>query len=214
MIFTAKTLWEGRWPIIGASVLLAATWLWCRWWPALFVPLVLLGFVLWFFRDPPRAAPGDPGLIVAPADGRVIEIATVHEPLYFQGHATQVGIFMSIFNVHVQRAPVDGRVVLVRHSPGRFLDARRPDAVGVNENRFIGVAGDDGARYAVRQVAGLIARRIVGWRGEGDRVTKGERIGMIRFGSRVDLLVPTNCEIRVRVGDRVKGGESVVAERK
>lgn len=214
MIFTLRALSEGKWPILAAAALLLATWLGCPWRPAPLVPALLLVFICTFFRDPNRVAPADPKLIVAPADGRIIEIASVHEPLYFQGEARRIGIFMSVFNVHVQRAPVAGRIELVRYTPGRFLDARERDAATVNENRFLGIAGEDGSRYAVRQIAGLIARRIVGWAKEGDRVAKGDRIGMIRFGSRVDLLLPPACDLRVRIGDRVKGGETVVAERK
>jgi len=213
-MFTIRTLLEGKWPILALAVLLAATWGWCPWRWAPLLPAALLAFVLAFFRDPLRVIPPDPEGIVAPADGRVIEIATVNEPLYFQGNAKRVAIFMSVFNVHVQRAPVAGRIEMVRYSPGKFLDVRDPTASAVNENRFIGIAGADGARYAVRQVAGWIARRIVGWAGEGVRVEKGERIGMIRFGSRVELWLPMDAEIVVSTGQPVKGGETIVAKRK
>lgn len=213
-MFTVRTLLEGKWPILLLFALTVATVVWCpsRWAPVL--PGALWLFVLAFFRDPTRVIPADPALIVAPADGRVVEVATVNEPLYFRGEAKMVGIFMSVFNVHVQRAPVAGRIELVRYFPGRFLDVREPTAGTVNENRFIGIAGADGRRYGVRQIAGLIARRIVGWAEEGATLAKGDRIGMIRFGSRVDLLVPADTEIIVRIGDRVKGGETVVARRK
>jgi phosphatidylserine decarboxylase len=204
-MFTVRTL---------LAVLLAATLLWCPWrWPAI-LPAALLVFVFSFFRDPTRAIPADPNLITSPTDGTVVEITTVNEPLYFQGEAKMIGIFMSVFNVHVQRAPVAGRIELVKYSPGKFLDVRDPVAGAVNENRFLGIAGADGARYGVRQIAGLIARRIVGWAGEGASVAKGERIGMIRFGSRVDLLVPVDTEIVAKIGDCVKGGETIVARRK
>jgi phosphatidylserine decarboxylase len=213
-MFTTRTLLEGKWPVIVLAVFLVATLLWCpsRWAPIL--PAALLVFVLSFFRDPTRTIPADPQLIVAPADGKVVEITTVNEPLYFKGEAKMVGIFMSVFNVHVQRAPAAGRIEMVRYCSGRFLDVRNPVAGTVNENRFIGIAGADGARYAVRQIAGLIARRIVGWVGEGATLAKGERIGMIRFGSRVDLLVPVDTEIVAKIGDHVKGGVTIVAKRK
>jgi len=213
-MFTVRTLLEGKWPILLLAVLLVVTLIWCpsRWAPIL--PAALLVFVFSFFRDPTRAIPADPKLIVAPTDGKVVEITTVNEPLYFKGEAKMVGIFMSVFNVHVQRAPVAGRIELIKYSPGKFLDVRDPVAGTVNENRFIGIAGADGTRYGVRQIAGLIARRIVGWADEGAGLAKGERIGMIRFGSRVDLLVPVDTEVVAKIGDRVKGGETIVAKRK
>lgn len=213
-MFTIRTLLEGKWPILVLVVFIVATLLWCPWRWAPILPAALLAFVFSFFRDPTRTIPADPKLIVAPADGRVVEITTVNESLYFKGEAKMVGIFMSVFNVHVQRAPVTGKIEMIRHSPGKFLDVRDPVAGTVNENRFIGIAGADGARYGVRQIAGLIARRIVGWAGEGASLTKGDRIGMIRFGSRVDLLVPVDAEIVAKIGDCVKGGETIVAKRK
>jgi len=214
IMFTVRTLLEGKWPILLLAVLAAATVLWCPWRWAPVLPAALLVFVFSFFRDPTRTIPTDPKLIVAPTDGKVVEIMTVQEPGYFKGEAKMVGIFMSVFNVHVQRAPVAGRIELVQYSPGKFLDVRDPVAGTVNENRFIGIAGANGARYGVRQIAGLIARRIVGWADKDAGVAKGERIGMIRFGSRVDLLVPTNTEIIAKIGDHVKGGETIVARTK
>lgn len=211
IMFTARTLLEGKWPVLLLIVLTVATLLWCPWRWAPVVPVALLAFVFSFFRDPTRTIPLDPKLIVSPTDGKVVEITTVKEPNYFKGEAKMVGIFMSVFNVHVQRAPVSGRIELVQYSPGKFLDVRDPVAGAVNENRFIGIAGVDGARYGVRQIAGLIARRIVGWADKGAAVEKGERIGMIRFGSRVDLLVPVDTEIIAKIGDHVKGGETIVA---
>jgi phosphatidylserine decarboxylase len=215
-MFTLRTLLEGKWPIlllIGITVVVA---LWCsppwRW--ASLLSAALLVFVFAFFRDPTRVIPADPKLITSPTDGRVVEITTVNEPLYFKGEAKMVGIFMSVFNVHVQRAPVAGKIELVQYTPGKFLDVRAPIAGVENENRFLGIAGDDGAKYGVRQIAGLIARRIVGWAGEGASFAKGDRIGMIRFGSRVDLLVPVDTEIVAKIGDTVKGGETIVAKRK
>ncbi len=214
IMFTVRTLLEGKWSILLLAVLTVATVLRCPWHWAPVLPSALLAFVFSFFRDPTRTIPADPKLIVAPTDGKVVEITTVNEPLYFKGEAKMVGIFMSVFNVHVQRAPVAGRIELVQYSPGKFLDVRDPVAGAVNENRFIGIAGADGMRYGMRQIAGLIARRIVGWADKGASVEKGERIGMIRFGSRVDLLVPVDIEIVAKVGDVVKGGESIVARTK
>lgn len=213
-MFTCRTLLEGKWPILFLVALAAATALWCPWRWSLLVPVGLLVFVFSFFRDPTRAIPADPKLIVSPTDGRVVEIRTVNEPLYFKGEAKLVGIFMNVFNVHVQRAPVAGKIELVKYFPGQFLDVRDLHAGTVNENRFIGIKSDDGSPVGVRQIAGLIARRIVGWADEGAVLAKGDRIGMIRFGSRVDLLLPVETEIVAKIGDVVKGGETIVARRK
>ncbi len=213
-MFTCRTLFEGKWPLLFLVVLTAATAWWCPWRWSLLLPAGLLVFTFSFFRDPTRAIPVDPKLIVSPTDGRVVEIRTVNEPLYFKGEAKLVGIFMNVFNVHVQRAPVAGKIELVKYFPGRFLDVRDPQAGTVNENRFIGIKSDDGSLVGVRQIAGLIARRIVGWADEGATLAKGEHIGMIRFGSRVDLLLPVDTEIVAKIGDHVKGGETIVARRK
>ena len=212
-MFTTRTLLEGKWVILVLLALGVATRLWCpvRW--ASLLPLAGLGFVLWFFRDPVRAIPPDPKLIVAPADGKVVEIRPVTEARYLKGEAQMVAIFLSVFDVHVQRAPVAGQVRWVQYQPGQFLDARNPQAGARNEARMIGLESADGFRCAVRQVAGLIARRIVGWAGEGAALAKGDRLGMIRFGSRVELYLPPGTEITVTVGEQVKGGETILARR-
>ena len=213
-MFTMRTLFEGKWPIVVLAVLAAATIVWCpvKWAPVL--PLALLAFVISFFRDPEREVPAAANLIVAPADGRVVEIKSVNEPHYLKGEATMVAIFLSVFDVHVQRAPIEGEIKFVQYHQGRFLDARNPRASSVNENRVVGVESADGFRVTVRQIAGLIARRIVGWADRGAKLAKGERLGMIRFGSRVELFLPLGTEITVKVGDRAKGGETIVARRK
>jgi len=213
-VFTARTLGEGKWPILVLAALSAATVIWCpvAWAPLL--PLALLGFTISFFRDPDRDVPADPKALVSPADGKVVEVKTVNEPHFLRGEAMMVAIFLSVFDVHVQRAPVAGVIKLVKYNRGRFLDARNPESATVNENRLVSIETADGLRVAVRQVAGFIARRIVGWGGEGARLTKGERIGMIRFGSRVELFVSKDCEIVAKVGDYAKGGETVLARRR
>jgi phosphatidylserine decarboxylase len=205
-MFTLRTLHEGKWPILGLGALTLATLLWCpvRW--AVAAPAVLLAFVIWFFRDPERAVPQDPRSIVAPADGKIVEVKTT-------GDTTMVAIFLSVFDVHVQRAPVEGEIKSVRHNPGRFLDARDPRAAELNESRLLEIESADGFRVRLKQIAGRIARRIVGWAGEGARVAKGERIGMIRFGSRVELYMPATVKLAVKVGERARGGETVVATR-
>jgi phosphatidylserine decarboxylase len=210
-MFTKRTLWEGRWPLAVLAVLTAAG----LWWylPAGMAALVLFGFTICFFRDPDRTISADPRDIVSPADGKVVDIEAVNEPQFLGGPATRVGIFMSVFNVHVQRAPIAGEIKLVHYQPGKFLDARVPQAALTNENRLIGIEAGDGYRVAVRQIAGLIARRIVGWAGKGDRLEKGQRTGMIRFGSRVELYVPPGTTVLVPVGASVKAGATILARR-
>jgi phosphatidylserine decarboxylase len=213
-MFTSRTVLEGKWSIIVLALLSAATLKWCPvlWAPIL--PVVLLAFTISFFRDPSRTTVSDPKAIVAPADGRVVEVKTTREPRFLKSDATMVAIFLSVFDVHVQRAPVDGEIKFVEYNAGKFLDARNPQCAVVNENRVIGIESADGFRVTMRQVAGLIARRIVGWAGQGTRLTRGERLGMIRFGSRVELFLPLECEVAVEVGDYAKGGATVIARRR
>jgi phosphatidylserine decarboxylase len=211
-MFTSRTLYEGRWPIAVLAALTAAGLWW--YWPAGVAALVLLGFTIAFFRDPDRPIPADPRDIVSPADGKVVDIGPVNEPQFFGGPVTRVGIFMSVFNVHVQRAPVAGEIKYVDYHRGKFLDARCAHAALANENCFIGIEAAADYRVAVRQVAGLIARRIVGWEGKGARLEKGQRFGMIRFGSRVELYVPPDTTVLVPVGTNVKAGTTILAHRK
>ncbi len=203
-MFTLRTLREGKWPLLILAILTGLGWLWC--WPAFLISFGLLLFTLWFFRDPTRSIPPDPRAIVAPADGKVVEITPGAD-------GTMVAIFLSVFDVHTQRAPMAGTITAVSYHPGKFFDVRHPKASAENEHRLLVITGADGYRVRVRQIAGLIARRIVGWKHEGDRVEKGEHIGMIRFGSRVELTVPTGTEITVQVGATAKGGETIVARR-
>jgi phosphatidylserine decarboxylase len=213
-MFTTRTLLEGKWVIMVLLAGWLAMDLWCpaRW--ALTVPLALLLFVLSFFRDPRRAIPADAALIVSPADGKVVEIRKVPAPEFMSGEVQMVAIFLSVFNVHVQRAPVAGLIKWVKYQPGKFLDARNPDSGAQNEARAIGLEMADGTRVVVRQIAGLIARRIVGWAGEGVAVAKGDRIGMIRFGSRVELYLPATMEVTVAIGQTVAGGKDVLARKR
>jgi phosphatidylserine decarboxylase len=205
-MFTARTLLEGKWPILVLAALSVATLLWCpvAWAPV--VPAALLVFTISFFRDPEVNVPADEKLIVAPASGKIVEIQPV-------GQTTMVAIFLSVFDVHVQRAPVAGKITGVKYETGKFLDVRNPNASQMNEYRLIDLETTDGYRVSVKQIAGLIARRIVGWSGEGAAVAKGERIGMIKFGSRVELFVPAGTEIVAKVGAYAKGGETVLARR-
>ncbi|MGD1017967.1 MAG: phosphatidylserine decarboxylase family protein [Verrucomicrobiia bacterium] len=212
-MFTIRTLLEGKWPIVVLAALSAATIFGCPVWWAPIPPLALLGFTISFFRDPEANVPVEPGLIVAPATGKIVEIKTVTEPRFIRGEAAMVAIFLSVFDVHVQRAPIGGTIRFVQYNQGRFLDARNPNASLQNENRIVGIESADGFRVTVRQISGLIARRIVGWAGPDAPLAKGERFGMIRFGSRVELFLPTGTEIAAKVGDYAKGGETIIARR-
>lgn len=172
-------------------------------------------FVLGFFRDPDPRVPADPKAIVAPAHGKVDVIDEVHEPAFLGGRCRRVSIFLSVVDVHVQKAPVAGTVACLNHSPGRFLNAMRTDCGQFNENVFVGLESDEapGERIGVRLIAGLIARRIVPWVQPGAKVARGQRISLIQFGSRVDCYLPPSARICVKLGDRVRGGETVIATR-
>ena len=162
-----------------------------------------------FFRDPVRQGPRDGGLILAPADGRVVSVAPVDEPDYLRGRATRVSVFMNVFNVHVNYHPMDGVVEYRQYRPGTFVNATLDKASVDNEQMSLGLRSG-GRRVMVRQIAGLIARRIVTDPQVGDSVGQGSRLGLIRFGSRVDTFLPDNAEARVRVGDRTVGGVTVI----
>jgi phosphatidylserine decarboxylase len=171
------------------------------------------GFCVYFFRNPFRQIPRGENLIVSPADGKIMEIVEGTDPVSAQP-VWILRIFLSVFDVHVQRAPVAGRVQAVRYKTGRFLDARDPKACFENEQNRIEFApeGKLSTPLVVTQIAGLIARRIVCWVREGQQVAAGELIGLIRFGSQVDLVIPKSVQLKVKTGDCVKGGSSVIAE--
>ncbi|MGH7376343.1 MAG: phosphatidylserine decarboxylase [Candidatus Methylomirabilales bacterium] len=174
------------------------------------LPLVLAAGVGLFFRDPERVVPQGPGLVVAPADGRVM---VVREGVAAEGEGpgpfSQVSIFLSVLDVHVNRAPYGGKVEDLRYRPGRFVVAWREEASRVNEQAIIALATPDGP-VTVKQIAGVLARRVVTWIRPGQELKTGERIGLIRFGSRVDLVLPARVALAVKVGDKVRGGETVV----
>jgi phosphatidylserine decarboxylase len=170
----------------------------------------LFALLLYFFRDPERISPTGERLILSPADGRVMEVRQAHEPRFLGGPGVKISVFMSLLNVHVNRAPVEGRVALVRHVPGRFLQAFRPEASDVNEHNLIGLESCQG-RVLVKRVAGILARRIVCWVQISQEMHAGERLGVIKFGSRVELYLPLDVEPVVQVGDRVRAGVTVVA---
>jgi phosphatidylserine decarboxylase len=171
--------------------------------------VALAVFSLYFFRDPERTVVAEPGQIFAPADGRVLSIEEVEEKEYMGGRCKRVGIFLSILDVHINRSPLAGRIGLVRYRPGKFSAAYSIDASTVNESNAIGIEGE--IRVLVKQIAGAVARRIICWCKPEQMVRAGERIGMIRFGSKTELYLPLGCEILVSVGQKVKGGLSLVA---
>ncbi len=172
--------------------------------------LVLSGFVLWFFRDPDRVAPDEDNAFVSPADGRVIVAEQISDDRFMHRDVLKISIFMNVFNVHVNRFPFPGVVKKVILRPGRFYAADTEKGALQNEYCAMIVESHDNITYGVVQVAGLIARRIVCWAEKGDRFSAGERYGLIRFGSRVDLYLPQNFELSVKKGDRVRAGETVL----
>lgn len=175
------------------------------------VPALLPGlFMLNFFRDPPRKISARPGDVVSPADGRVTSVETLESSPWYPGRCKRISIFLSVFNVHVNRSPADAKILKIEHRPGLFKNAMAADAGEVNEANALWLESADGP-MTVRQIAGLIARRIVCPAQSGEALARGERFGMIRFGSRTELYLPAAAEIAVRPGDTVRGGSSVVA---
>jgi len=196
------------WPFVAGLLVLALAALAVHWGLAL-VPALLALFVLWFFRDPERPVPGGEGLVVSPADGRVMFVREVEEPRFVGGPAIQVSIFLSVFDVHINRAPVAGEVRYREYVPGRFLAAWDETVGEVNERAYLGLAAGR-HRVLVSQVAGLLARRIITWPQVGDRLERGERFGLIRFGSCTQIWLPPGSEVLVGPGDRVVGGQTVI----
>ncbi|HEX3162366.1 MAG TPA: phosphatidylserine decarboxylase [Pseudolabrys sp.] len=182
--------------------------------PALLVLWVLFSiFTLYFFRDPNAHVPAGPNLVVSPAHGKVDVIDTVEEPLFMGGRCQRVSIFLSVFNVHVQNAPVTGRIAFFKYSLGQFLNALKTESAIHNENVLLGFASTEppGQKLGVRLIAGVIARRIVPFVQQDEEVMRGERISLIQFGSRADVYLPMDAKIKVQLGDRVVGGETIVA---
>ncbi len=177
------------------------------------VPLLLATvFVTWFFRNPERTMPEDPLQIISPADGRVIGIEEAENGDHPGRMFMKVSIFMNVFNVHVNRIPFSGEVLSIRYKPGKFLSANLDKASALNERSTILIRTDAGREIIVVQIAGLIARRIVCWLIEGMKVTRGERFGLIRFGSRVELFLPLGSTLLVKIGDKVRAGETPIGE--
>ena len=180
------------WPVVGAVLGVATL------------------FTSWFFRNPPRRVPDGPNLVVSPGDGRVMAAVEEDEPRFLKDRAIRVSIFLSPLNVHINRTPCAGRVRAIGYFPGKFLVASRPEATLQNEQTAVLIETEAGRRVLCVQVAGYVARRIVCWLTEGEIVTRGERYGLIQFGSRMDLYLPVGTKVKVVAGDRVRGGESVI----
>ncbi|WP_114227964.1 MULTISPECIES: phosphatidylserine decarboxylase [Sphingomonas] len=206
---------EGRkYVVIAAFITLVLYFFWA---PLGWLMAAVTVWVAAFFRDPVRTTPLDPKLIVAPADGLVTQIQRVPAPpelraLLGEGEFTRVSIFMSVFDVHINRAPIAGRISKVAYIPGKFLNADLDKASEDNERQHFVVEGADGVKIGFTQIAGLVARRILAFVKEGDAVTAGERIGLIRFGSRVDVFLPAGTGSRLLLGQRSIAGETIVAE--
>jgi phosphatidylserine decarboxylase len=186
-----------------------------RSWPLWLLAFVLTLIALWvayFFRDPERTGERGERLVVAPADGKVIQIAEVDEPAFMNGRATRVSIFMNVFNVHVNRYPVSGTVQYVHYNKGKFINAAADKASLENEQSSVGLQTNAGHRVLVRQIAGLIARRIVTYSKVNERVNQGDRMGIIRFGSRVDVFLPVGSTVRVKEGQLTTAGVTIAAE--
>jgi phosphatidylserine decarboxylase len=188
-------------PFYGPPLVLAVAAFWFGWWPAgiLFGALTL--FLMWFFRDPERTPEGDG--VISPADGTVLRVVDL------EGGGKRVDIFMSVVNVHVNRAPVAGTIGGIVYTPGRKAPAGTEEAHRFNENNYFEVRGD--LTVGARQIAGILARRIVFWQCEGDRVERGQRVGMIKFGSRVEVTLPPGLTVRVKQGDTTRAGATVLA---
>jgi phosphatidylserine decarboxylase len=207
-IMRFQTLFEGRWIFAILLILAIICAFFSLWLSLVFVALIL--YTVAFFRDPNRSDPSDQRAVVAAADGTVADIEEIDEKEFLKARTRRVGIFLSIFDVHTNRAPVAGRIAFQQFRKGLFFDARRPECSEKNE-AMTWAFQNPRATIVVRQLTGAIARRIVGWAKVGDELKRGERFGMIRFGSRTEVYLPLDAEILVGVGDHVKGGASVIA---
>ena len=167
-------------------------------------------FVVYFFRDPERLIPGEEKAVLAPADGRIIQVDSCVEERFLKGPALKISIFMSLFDVHINRIPFSGKIVDLRYQPGKFFRANLPKASAINEQNTLFLEATDGTRLVFIQIAGLIARRIICWVRRGDEVTKGQRFGLIAFGSRVDLYLPAQTRLVTHIGQKVLGGQSIL----
>jgi len=198
------------WPFIIPLAIVTTLLFAFGWKNTAIISLALTLFVLFFFRDPERIVPGGKEVVVSPADGRVIVIKEIFEPTYLKQNVKQISIFLSVFNVHVNRSPIGGTVETVKYNPGKFHVASVDKASLDNEQTAMVIA-DGSNKILVKQIAGLIARRIVCYAKPGDRIKTGERYGLIRFGSRVDIFLPKDADLKVKIGDSIKGARDIIA---
>ncbi len=203
-----RAIWEGIWILVIIGVLLLASLVWFP--PLAVVWLIALAFTLYFFRDPERIAPTDPFLAVAPADGKIVAIENLIEGEVLSRRMIRISIFLSVFDVHVNRAPIAGKVMYSEARKGRYYDARDVRSATDNVARMWVIEGVDHT-VGVRQITGAIARRIVPWSVVGDSLVRGEKFGMIRFGSRTELWIPEESRVLVKVGQSVRGGVTAMA---
>jgi phosphatidylserine decarboxylase len=196
-------------PVVGVFAALAAVFWALHWYKAAIIMTALAVFALSFFRNPERHPPLDKGAIIAPADGRVVFVGDVEENRYLKAKVRKVSIFMSVFNVHVNRMPETGKIVEIHYNKGKFLSANLEKASLDNEQNAL-IMETGGKKIMFVQIAGLIARRIVCWVKPGDTLKRGERFGLIMFGSRLDVYMPIEAEAKVRVGDRTRAGETII----
>jgi len=199
-------------PFIGAAVGVTLLAGWLGWIIVAVGAAILTLFVSWFFRNPSRVIPQGSRLVVAPGDGKVIAIEEEYEPRYIKDRSIRISIFLNVFDVHINRVPCEGVIEEVQYQPGLFLVASKPDATLRNEQNALMIRTVQGTKVLCVQVAGLIARRIVCWISPRDRAVRGERFGLIRFGSRMDTFLPVGTAIKVALGDHVKGGETILGE--
>ena len=208
---------EGYALITGSIILCGISWAFAfligGYWgmlPGIF-GIFVLAFTLYFFRDPPRTPPtGHDNVLLSPADGKVIEIEDHNDSIFLDARAKRVSIFLSPLDVHVNRIPADGVIELVNYVPGKYLVAWHPKASELNERSEIGLVHPSGAKVLFKQIAGAVARRVVFHVSKGDRVRAGDRFGIVKFGSRMDVIVPDTATFEVVVGDKVKGGETIL----
>lgn len=199
-------------PYLVVLALLTAAAYWFLPWLAL-VPGILFLFVTYFFRNPSRKIPADEGILISPADGRIMEVCEIYEDRYLKSKAIRVSIFLSIFNVHLNRCPMDGTIGYRSYRPGKMLPAFKSHVSDINEKNYVGI--ENGSfRILVNQITGFIARRIVCWVKLEDRVSRGDIFGLIKFGSCTEIIVPTNVEVLVQKGDKVVGGETIIGRLK
>jgi phosphatidylserine decarboxylase len=198
---------EGLPYILALLVVTIGAGIFNLWWAI--VPLILMGYVIYFFRDPVRITPNDPFAIISAADGKVVGIEEIAEPNYLQKTVKRVSIFLSIFDVHINRAPVEGQIQYVKYQPGKFHNAMEGKSSLFNENNLVGMENHR-SKILVKQIAGMIARRIICYCSPGDTMKAGQKIGLIKFGSRVEMFMPLDTEILVKLGDKVKGGETII----